>query len=115
VSTIGLGVILALILATHAVTMAEIFPTRVRQGGLSIGYNVTAALFAGTVPYLMTFLIDRTGNLMVPAFYLVLVGAVGLVATLTLRETVGTPLLTARDLAGTDTAAEPEPAPTERA
>ncbi|HEY0572774.1 MAG TPA: MFS transporter [Pseudonocardia sp.] len=115
VSTIGLGVILALILATHAVTMAEIFPTRVRQGGLSIGYNVTAALFAGTVPYLMTFLIDRTGNLMVPAFYLVLVGVVGLIATLTLRETVGTPLLTAQDLAAPDPTAEPEPAPTERA
>jgi MHS family proline/betaine transporter-like MFS transporter len=114
VSTIGLGVILALILATHAVTMAEIFPTRVRQGGLSIGYNVTAALFAGTVPYLMTFLIDRTGNLMVPAFYLVLVGAVGLIATLTLRETVGTPLLTTEDLAASDPAPEPEPAPTER-
>lgn len=85
----GLGVLLALILSTHAVAMSEIFPTRVRQGGLSIGYNVTAAIFAGTVPYLMTYLISVTGNSFVPAFYLMLVGVVGVGTTLTLKETAG--------------------------
>lgn len=93
-----LGAVLALILGTHAVAIAELFPTRVRQGGLSIGYNVTAAVFAGTVPYLMTYLIDRTGNLSVPAFYLMIVGVVGLCAVLTMRETVGTNLLTVEDI-----------------
>jgi MFS transporter, MHS family, proline/betaine transporter len=98
-STIGLGVILAMILGTHAVAMAEIFPTRVRQGALSIGYNAMAALFAGTVPYLLTFWINRTHDLNAPALYLVIVAVVGLVATLTLRETVGRSLLTEADIA----------------
>ncbi|MDR7303599.1 MFS transporter [Haloactinomyces albus] len=106
-SQIGLGAILALILGTHAVSIAEIFPTRVRQGGLSIGYNLTAAVFAGTVPYLMTYLIDETGNVFVPAFYLMLVGAVGLVAALTLRETVGKNLLTSQDVPKNTTAEDP--------
>jgi MHS family proline/betaine transporter-like MFS transporter len=88
----GLGILLAIILSTHAVTMAEIFPTRVRQAGLSIGYQVAAAIFAGTVPYLMTYLISATGNPLVPAFYLMLAGAVGFGTTLTLRETAGHPL-----------------------
>ncbi|MDT7620985.1 MAG: transporter, family, proline/betaine transporter [Pseudonocardiales bacterium] len=114
-STIGLGVILAMILGTHAVAMAEIFPTRVRQGALSIGYNVMAALFAGTVPYLLTFWINRTQDLMAPALYLVIVAVVGLAATVTLRETVGTRLLTDQDIASGATSTEPEPARTERA
>jgi MHS family proline/betaine transporter-like MFS transporter len=86
---VGLGVLLALVLSTHAVAMSEIFPTQTRQAGLSLGYQVTAAIFAGTVPYLMTYLISATGNTYVPAFYLMLVGAVGFLTTLTLRETAG--------------------------
>src|SRR6185312_15110606 len=55
VSTIGLGVILAIVLGVHAVTVAEIFPTRTRQSGLSIAYSVTAAIFVGTVPLVLTW------------------------------------------------------------
>jgi len=118
-STIGLGVILAMILGTHAVAVAEIFPTRVRQGALSIGYNAMAAVFAGTVPYLLTFWINRTHDLNAPALYLVIVAVVGLVATLTLRETVGRSLLTeadvAEDGAAGGAAVGTEPARSERA
>lgn len=92
-STIGLGIILAMILGVHASAVAEMFPTRTRQSSLSIVYSVTAAIFAGTVPYLLTWLIARTGNQMMPAFYLILVGALGLLTLLTMRETVGIDLL----------------------
>ncbi|MEU6645526.1 MFS transporter [Saccharomonospora sp. NPDC046836] len=98
VAALALGVILAAILGTYAVWSAEIFPTRTRQGGLSVSYNVTAALFAGTVPYLMTVLIAATGSPLVPGPYLMVAAVFGLVAALSLRETVGTPLLQAGDL-----------------
>ncbi|WP_232668767.1 MFS transporter [Pseudonocardia sp. TRM90224] len=104
VSTVGLGVILAIILGVHAVTVAELFPTRTRQTGLSVAYSVTAAIFAGTVPYLLTLLISRTGNQMMPAFYLIVVGVVGLVTMLTIRETRGINLLE-HDLPRIDAAA----------
>jgi MHS family proline/betaine transporter-like MFS transporter len=83
-----------------------------------------AALFAGTVPYLLTFWINRTHDLNAPALYLVIVGVVGLVATLTLRETVGRSLLTEADVSdgGTgsdavagDSAVGTEPVRSERA
>jgi len=93
VTTVGLGVILAIILGVHAVTVAELFPTRTRQTALSIVYAVTAAIFAGTVPYVLTWLIDKTGNEMMPAFYLILVGVIGLGTMLTMRETRGIDLL----------------------
>ncbi|MFE4217220.1 MFS transporter [Streptomyces sp. NPDC056844] len=93
-----LGAILAAILGTYAVWSAEIFPTRTRQSGLSIAYNTTAALFAGTVPYLMTVLISTTGSTVVPGPYLMLFAAVGLVAALSLKETAGSALLRPEDV-----------------
>ncbi|MFB7631143.1 MFS transporter [Streptomyces sp. NPDC056149] len=93
-----LGVILAAILGTYAVWSAEVFPTRTRQSGLSVAYNLTAALFAGTVPYLMTVLISATGSTLVPGPYLMVFAAGGLVAALSLRETVGSSLLHPEDV-----------------
>ncbi|WP_410663274.1 MFS transporter [Amycolatopsis sp. lyj-84] len=92
-----LGVVLAAILGTYAVWSAEIFPTRTRQGGLSIAYNLTAALFAGTVPYLMTVLISATGSTLVPGPYLMVAAAVGLVAAFSMRETAGKSLSQTED------------------
>nr|CTQ90517.1 L-Proline/Glycine betaine transporter ProP [Kibdelosporangium sp. MJ126-NF4] len=103
VAALGLGIILAAILGTYAVWSAEIFPTRTRQGGLSIAYNVTAALFAGTVPYLMTMLISATGSTLVPGPYLMVAAVIGLAAAFSLRETAGTALLRAEDLASSST------------
>ncbi|WP_051341757.1 MFS transporter [Pseudonocardia spinosispora] len=96
-ATLGLGVILAAILGTYAVWSAEVFPTRTRQGGLSIAYNVTAALFAGTVPYLMTLLITWTGSILVPGPYLMVAALIGLAAALSMPETAGGALLRPED------------------
>ncbi|GAB2805513.1 MFS transporter [Streptomyces daliensis] len=96
-----LGVILAAILGTYAVWSAEVFPTRTRQSGLSVAYNITAALFAGTVPYLMTVLISATGSTLVPGPYLMVFAVVGLVAALSLKETAGSALLRPEDVPGT--------------
>ena len=97
-STMGLALILAIILGTHAVTVVELFPTRTRQTGLSIAYALTAALFAGTAPYLLTWLIDTTGSTMMPGYFLAIVGMVGIVTVATIRESRGIDLMKAEDL-----------------
>ncbi|MFW6773498.1 MFS transporter [Nocardioides sp. CPCC 205120] len=99
-ATFGLSVILAIILGSHAATVAELFPTRTRQSGLSMGYSVAGAFFAGTLPYLNTWLIGVTGNDLVPAFALVVIGVIGLLTVLTIPETKGIELLHASDLQG---------------
>ncbi|MFD8568445.1 MFS transporter [Streptomyces sp. NPDC059639] len=112
IAGLTLGAILAAILGTYAVWSAETFPTRTRQSGLSIAYNVTAALFAGTVPYLLTLLISATGSTLVPGPYLMIFAAGGLIAALSLKETVGSSLLHAEDVA--DDVAEDVSEPGER-
>ncbi|GGS99770.1 MFS transporter [Streptomyces griseoviridis] len=94
------GLLLGAILGTYAVWAAEIFPTRTRQSGLSVAYNITAALFAGTVPYLMTVLVSATGSPLVPGPYLMVFATGGLAAALTLKETAGRALLRPEDVDG---------------
>lgn len=71
----------------------ELFATRVRFSGFSIGYNVCVALFGGTTPYVVTWLTAATGNAVAPAYYLVIAAVVSLAAVLTLRESAGRPLV----------------------
>ena len=97
-STLGLALILAITLGTHAVTVVELFPTRTRQTGLSIAYALTAALFAGTAPYVLTWLLESTGNMLVPGFFLAAVGVVGIITVVSIPETKGIPLIKEQDL-----------------
>ncbi|AGN18393.1 MFS transporter [Corynebacterium glutamicum] len=99
ISTFGLASILSLILGTHAATVAELFPTRTRQSGLSIAYSIAGAFFAGTLPYINTWLISVTGNHMIPAYTLMVVGGIGLITLFTMPETAGRNLLHESDLA----------------
>ena len=71
---------------------AELFATKVRSSGYSIGYNTSVALFGGTTPYIATWLTDRTGNELAPAIYLVVAAVITLATIMTMRETAGRPL-----------------------
>lgn len=75
---IGGMVLGALIAATAAplfAFMAELFPTRVRNSSVSVGYNASVMLFGGTAPFIATFLIGQTGSHIAPSFYLVAAAA----------------------------------------
>ncbi|GAB3682104.1 MFS transporter [Salinisphaera aquimarina] len=74
-------------------TLPAIFRTNVRNGGFTISYNVSTALFGGTAPFLITWLISVTDNTYVPAFYLMLAAAIALIPAIRLRESANAPLL----------------------
>ncbi|MDV3130458.1 MFS transporter [Mycobacterium sp. 29Ha] len=71
---------------------AELFATRVRSSGYSIGYNVSVAIFGGTAPYVATWLVAETGNELAPAFYVIAAAIITLATIMTTRETAAQPL-----------------------
>ncbi len=54
--------IMAVVFAGHTavihILIVELFPTRVRYSAYGLGYNISSALFGGTAPLLMTWLIS---------------------------------------------------------
>ncbi len=60
--------------------MIEAFPTRVRFSASALTTNISGPLFGGTAPMLVTWLIDKTGSNMVPAFYLTGAAVTALIA-----------------------------------
>jgi MFS transporter, MHS family, proline/betaine transporter len=89
---VSLGALLAIFLSTTIAALTELFPTRVRYGGFSIGYNISVAIFGGAAPFFATWLISVTGNPLSPAFYLIAAAVATFLTLLTLRETARTPL-----------------------
>lgn len=67
--------------------VAGLFPTAQRYTGLSVGYNIGAALFGGTAPLVATLFIEWSGNRLAPAFYLSLCATVSFAVSVTLRPT----------------------------
>ena len=50
--------------------LVDLFPTRIRYTGIGLSYNISAALFGGTMPLLATWMISSSGYQSAPAFYL---------------------------------------------
>ncbi len=82
-----LGVVLTCFTGTMPAALPALFPTHIRYTGLSIGFNVAVAVFGGTTPIVVAALIAATGDLMMPAYYLMFAAVCGGVAALAMGET----------------------------
>ncbi|MEU7044602.1 MFS transporter [Streptomyces varsoviensis] len=87
-----LGLPMVCLLGTMSAVLPALFPTNVRYGSLSIGYNLSASLFGGTTPLVITALITATGSDMMPAVYTTAAALVGMIAVACLKETARQPL-----------------------
>ncbi|MEV4946083.1 glycine betaine/L-proline transporter ProP [Streptomyces sp. NPDC053755] len=87
-----LGLSLVCMLGTMSAALPALFPTDVRYGSLSVGYNLSASLFGGTTPLVITALIGATGSNLMPAYYAMGAALVGVVAVACMKETARKPL-----------------------
>ncbi|MFF1765362.1 glycine betaine/L-proline transporter ProP [Streptomyces sp. NPDC058249] len=87
-----LGLSLVCMLGTMSAALPALFPTQVRYGSLSVGYNLSASLFGGTTPLVITALISATGSDMMPAYYAMAAALVGVTAVACMKETAQQPL-----------------------
>jgi MHS family proline/betaine transporter-like MFS transporter len=87
-----LGLSLVCLLGTMSAALPALFPTHVRYGSLSVGYNLSASLFGGTTPLVITALISLTGSNLMPAYYAMAAALVGVIAVACMKETAQKPL-----------------------
>ncbi|KAA0085806.1 MFS transporter [Mycolicibacterium sp. P9-64] len=86
--TLGL-MIHALMYAPQPAIMAEMFPTRMRYSGVSLGYQVTSIVAGSLAPIIAVKLLEVYDSSVPIAVYLAAACAITLVAVLFTRETKG--------------------------
>jgi MFS family permease len=79
----------ALMYAGQPAIMAELFPTRMRYSGVSLGYQVTSIVAGSLAPIIATALLSQFGSHIPVAIYLVIACAITFIAVLALKETKG--------------------------
>ncbi len=75
--------------STSPATMPALFPTDIRYGALAIAYNISISALGGTTPLIAQALVSGTGNLMAPAYMLIVAGLVGAVTLVFTPEVAG--------------------------
>ena len=89
-TVIGLGVIWAPTTAVLGTMFSEIFKSNVRYTGITLGYQIGAALAGGTAPLVATFLLAKFDHSYVPiALYIIFTGLVSLVEIAAVSERSG--------------------------
>ena len=69
--------------------LTETFPTAVRYTGFALSFNLANALFGGSASFISTALLAATGSGLAPAWYMVGVSCVALVAMILSHEHTG--------------------------
>jgi MFS family permease len=93
-AAILLGMIVhALMYAPQPAIMAEMFPTRMRYSGVSLGYQVTAIVAGSWAPLIGTALLREYDDWLPIAFYILVAGAVSLASAIYMSESKGVSLL----------------------
>ncbi len=87
----------ALMYAGQPAIMAEMFPTRMRYSGVSLGYQVTSIVAGSLAPIIATALLQQYGSWMPVAVYVAVACAVTAFAVITMKETRGISLLAVDD------------------
>lgn len=88
----GFVVMIALFNGVQPLIMAESAPAHIRCTAVALGYNISLGVIGGLSPLAATWLIERTGDELAPAFLIMAAAAISLLATLRFTETYRTPL-----------------------
>ncbi|MDV2117070.1 MFS transporter [Alcaligenes faecalis] len=85
-TVVALGLIWAPITAVLGTMFSEIFATRVRYTGITLGYQIGAALAGGTAPLIATWLMSRYDGSWVPvAVYIIVAALISIAAVSAVR------------------------------
>jgi MHS family proline/betaine transporter-like MFS transporter len=76
--------------------MVETAPLPVRCTAVALGYNISLGVIGGSTPLVATWLVNRTGDEIAPAFMVMGAAAVTFATLLWFRETYRTPFIGGR-------------------
>jgi len=78
IAQISIAAVISLIWGPTPGMMAGLFPTGTRSTGMAVSYNLGVLLFGGLAPLTLAVLIEKTNNLLMPAYYTIFCAALAL-------------------------------------
>ncbi|MCA1323343.1 MFS transporter [Herbaspirillum sp. alder98] len=73
------GILKAVYFGSLGVVLSSIFPPATRVRGMGISYSLGATIFGGFTPFMVTWLVGKTGNPITPSYYLMTCAVISLV------------------------------------
>src|SRR6516165_3542323 len=95
VGQLGLVLLTGVYYGSLPAVLVEAAPPSVRCTAVPLGYNLCTGLFGGLSPLVATWLVERTGDEIAPAFLIMASAAVTLVTLFWFRETYRKPFIVA--------------------
>ena len=89
---IGLALVLATYIGPVPATLTEMFSSKIRVTAVSVGYNITFAIFGGTTPMVAVWLIEKQHSDLAFAWYIIAAAIISLVIVLTVKDGAHKPL-----------------------
>ena len=89
---VGICLCQGVVFALHASFMPELFGTDARYSGVSLGFQLGAAIGGGLTPVIAAGIVARTGATWAVSLILVALGIVTVIAVLSTRETAARPM-----------------------
>jgi MFS transporter, MHS family, proline/betaine transporter len=90
---LGLVLMVGIYCGVQPTIMVESAPAPVRCTAVALGYNICLGVIGGLTPLAATWLVERTGNEITPAFLIMAAGAVTFLTLLGFRETYRAPFV----------------------
>ncbi|MDF1756878.1 MAG: MFS transporter [Legionellaceae bacterium] len=73
-----LSFLIAITFAPMNAYTVELFPESCRYSGFGVSFHLGISLFGGTSPLFLLWLVEKTGNIMAPAYYYIFGAVIGL-------------------------------------
>ena len=86
------ALLLAMFMSGLPAAMTEMFPRHIRVTAVSVGYNLTYAIFGGTAPLVAVWLIERSHDDLAFSWYIAAMAAISFCVALTLKDRRNEPL-----------------------
>ena len=86
---LGFAFICGIGLGVNPVTLVEWAPRNARNTVISVGYNITLAVFGGTTPVVAAWMIRESGSVFSPILYIMAFAIVAFIIVLRTKETRG--------------------------
>ena len=65
--------------------LPQLFDKRSRYTGVAMGWNLGVIIAGGSAPFFAVWLVEQTGNILAPSFFVIALALVGLLAVTTIR------------------------------